>query len=120
MELPEGWQGDYYPAWLPDGMTVEIRNSHAQALTHVAVFRNAHYPKARLDFSEFGAQNAVSLSTQGMITRFETIAGRETMVLTGLGEFHMIWAEDDRFFLLRGNLDEHDMLRVYQSITRIR
>lgn len=116
-DVPEGYMGAYYPAYIPDGFTLEYVGPILPAV---------HFIRDEQAISFFeGDENAEGTNgIEGATVETITIHGREACLIEGEGlsshVVNIIYAVDDKWFdITTYNLEKSEAIRIAESIKKI-
>lgn len=115
--VPEGWAGDYFPSYIPDGFElIQIHPPEFNDMPFVT-YRNGD---RMLDFDEMPEYATTHLAGEEKKVSQTTVHDREAVVVEGHGYVEVAWAEFDRYFIvgLTGSADE--AIAITRSVERIK
>lgn len=114
---PEGWQGEYFPAYIPEGF--ELKQINRRDFNNMPFVRY-DYEERLLDFSEMPEYASTSIAGEDVKVSQTTVHDREALVVEGNGYVEIIWAEYNRYFIvgLTGTADE--AIAIARSVERIK
>ena len=111
MEVPEGWTGVFYPAYIPDGFVF----SHLDA--GEAVYFDAS--GNRLEFSEETYGTSIAIDTEDAQVSTVYLHDTTATVVEKNGQSSVIWAEHNRLFILHLFEDRETAIEIANSVTLI-
>lgn len=111
IDIPEGWQGKYYPTYIPEGYC--IKNINEFGVRYVDESGN------EIGFSEkpYGRRN--DIDTENALVSNETLNGIEAMVMEKNGRTSIVWNADDRYFVVEVHEGREMALRIAASVSLI-
>lgn len=116
-EVPEGWQGLYYPGFVPQGYYVN--EEIGAGGIYDTVYRNEENHSIR--FSEYSSSASTRLDTEDAQTRFITIGGRPGLLIIKERAGMVAWSENDRYFVITADeLPAETLLEMAESVVRIK
>ncbi|MBQ9264597.1 MAG: DUF4367 domain-containing protein [Clostridia bacterium] len=114
--VPEGWRGEYYPAYLPDGFSVDHINSFGDRIEWLKG------DEAKITFFELDETAGLTSGTEGA-ERIEQILiqGNEGVLIVGdalnIHSVSITWAMKDHWFdLVTNGLSEDEAIRIAESV----
>lgn len=116
--VPEGWLGEYYPSYVPDGFSVWRVDEYMAAVEYRSADGNQLY------IGEFGEGTGSTVGTDDAEIWYIDIQGFTAQVIDGNSEtIHTVtitWANDTKFFMVAGNgVDTDVAIEVAQSVRKI-
>lgn len=116
--VPEQWQGSYYPGWLPESFNAEVEYSDLKTTGHYLYMlsETGDY----IDFGEYGDKSKSSINTEGMEITYTLINGSEAMELRREDYVSFVWSNDERYFELSGSIDRETLFKVAESIVKLK
>lgn len=112
MDVPIEWEGFYYPAYIPAGLT----------LSHVAS-ENVTYTSGNGTLFEFDDMNSGTngtLDTEDASIEFLTINGRSAMLVEKEQWTTILWNVDNRILLVGYTGGRDETIRIAESVRMIR
>lgn len=120
--VPEGWPGNYFPSYIPDGFT--IFDFDPEFPTPVIEYRNA--ASNQLFFCEHGPTSTMVTGTENAETTTITINGTTAYLLDGIasdGKTHtvyVIWQNDTNWFDVTGfGISTEEAIAVARSVRSV-
>ncbi|MBQ8135890.1 MAG: DUF4367 domain-containing protein, partial [Clostridia bacterium] len=116
IQIPEGWKGRYYPAYLPDGFSLDHINSLGDRIDWLKG------DEAKITFVELDENAGLTSGTEGAEKVEQVIIkGYEGILIVGdvmnIHSVSITWAMEDRWFLLAtNNLDDDTAIRIAESV----
>ena len=116
IEVPDKWDGEYYPAYVPDGFTLHSVDSFMGVTACVEYASPDH---RWYQFTE-STENAVSsVSTKNALMTEITIHDRPALLIEAPDVTMVVWAEYDKWFSVT-TWSDMDVVQIARSVTRIR
>ena len=117
-DVPNGWEGMYYPSYIPDGFEViNVENLSEQIFLISFENKNNEY----LTFEEMTEDAESNIDTENAQVYYTEIHGNTALVSVKTGVTIVTWNEQNRMFsvIIDGEA-EKDALKVAKSVTRIK
>lgn len=117
-DVPNGWEGMYYPTYIPDGFEViSVENLSEQIFLISFENKNNEY----LTFEEMTEDAESNIDTENARVYYTEIHGNTALVSVKTGVTIVTWNEQNRMFsvIIDGEA-EKDALKVAKSVTRIK
>lgn len=115
IDVPEGWDGLYYPAYIPEGLTL------VQADWDAAYYGNGADARPLMSFYELDEGSVMQIDTEGAEVRAILIHGQPAHLSVKGTHIHIFWSEGARYFVVgTRDLPEEDAIRIAESVTLIR
>ena len=117
-DVPNGWEGMYYPTYIPDGFEViNVENLSEQIFLISFENKNNEY----LTFEEMTEDAESNIDTENAQVYYTEIHGNTALVSVKTGVTIVTWNEQNRMFsvIIDGEA-EKDALQVAKSVTRIK
>ena len=111
MDVPEGWQGDYYMSYIPERFQV-IDVSYNE------VIYKDHDEKI-LGFSEYENNISCNLDTEKSNASHVTLHGREAIISEKDGWIAIAWSINNRYFVLDLMGSREEALMIAESVLEI-
>ncbi len=109
--VPEGWQGEYYPTYIPEGYEFSYYDGTG------VYYRNSAGDKLYFDENLYGRRRFVDTETSTV--SYMTLNGSEVMVVEKSGLITIVWSIDERYYCV-GIEDEKALaLKVAASVEMI-
>ena len=112
-DVPEGWLGEYYPEYIPDGY--QFVNMFTD--NPMAVFCNSSGDK--LYFDEFHDSYSVNIHSEGTKVFFVSVKDTAALVSEKDGEIRMVWQEGNHMFLISGRLPLEEAAKMANSVSKV-
>ena len=116
IEVPDGWHGEYYPAYVPEGFTLHFVHDYEGASF------SAEYlsPDQRWYVFDESTENSVgSITTKNARMTEISIHDRPALLVEAPGVTTVVWAEFNKWFSVTAWTDV-DIIAIARSVTRIR
>lgn len=117
-DVPNGWEGMYYPTYIPDGFEViNVENLSEQIFLISFENKNNEY----LTFEEMTEDAESNIDTENAQVYYTKIHGNTALVSVKADLTIVSWNEQNRMFsvIIDGEA-EKDALKVAKSVTRIK
>ena len=117
-DVPNGWEGMYYPTYIPDGFEViNVENLSEQIFLISFENKNNEY----LTFEEMTEDAESNIDTENAQVYYTEIHGNTALVSAKADLTIVSWNEQNRIFsvVFDGEVEE-DALKVAKSVTRIK
>ena len=111
--VPAEWQGSYYPSYIPDGFYLTERGK----LNCYVTYENEQ--GECIDFSEYSAEDSVSINSENAELSYTTINGVDAFVIERENSVIIAWNSDDKFFVLTANTTKEEALEIANGVKRI-
>lgn len=111
VDVPEGWQGKYYPSYIPDGYSVKTVNDFGVCY----IDKNGN----EIGFSEKEYGIRKGIDTEEALVSRETLNGIEVMVMEKNGRTSIIWNADNRYFVVEVHEGKGLALKIAASVSVI-
>lgn len=112
MDVPIEWQGYYYPAYIPEGLTIR------------RFYRNeVQYERSdgvQLDFSDIDASTSCAIDTENANVEFISINGYSAVLVEKEPWISIIWSIDNRVLMINYTGEKADLIRIAESVRMIR
>mgnify|MGYP002561641146 FL=1 len=117
-DVPNGWEGRYYPSYIPDGFEViNVENLSDQIFLISFENKNNEY----LTFEEMTEDAESNIDTENAQVYYTEIHGNTALVSVKADLTIVSWNEQNRILsvVFDGEVEE-DALKVAKSVTRIK
>ncbi len=117
ISVPEGWTGDYYPSYIPDGFNLVQKSDPfpgAGFVEYEDAIRN------RMSFDECTENGRSNIDTENAKITYTTVHDNEAMVVEKNGRIKIVWAEFNKYFIVMFDGDMNTALSVARSVRRIK
>lgn len=119
-DVPNGWEGMYYPSYIPAEFEIEsVDSSFGREFS--VYMRDKNNSDVRLIFEEMSENNEMNVDTENAKVYYTEIHGNTALVSVKKGVTIVTWNEQNRMFsvVFDGEVEE-DALKVAKSVTRIK
>ena len=119
-DVPNGWEGMYYPSYIPAELEIEsVDSSFGREFS--VYMRDKNNSDVRLIFEEMSENNEMNVDTENAKVYYTEIHGNTALVSVKTGVTIVTWNEQNRMFsvIIDGEA-EKDALKVAKSVTRIK
>ena len=119
-DVPNGWEGMYYPSYIPAEFEIEsVDSSFGREFS--VYMRDKNNSDVRLIFEEMSENNEMNVDTENAKVYYTEIHGNTALVSVKTGITIVTWNEQNRMFLVIIDGEaEKDALKVAKSVTRIK
>ena len=119
-DVPNGWEGMYYPSYIPAEFEIEsVDSSFGREFS--VYMRDKNNSDARLIFEEMSENNEMNVDTENAKVYYTEIHGNTALVSVKTGVTIVTWNEQNRMFsVIIDGETEKDALKVAKSVTRIK
>lgn len=108
IEVPNGWCGSYYPAYIPDGF------SAGQAKDYLVKFvDDAGY---EILFYEYPNGAYVSVDAKDSELQYTAIDGKMAVISIRGNWTNFYWADDNRIFMIKSNIQTSEIIKIAGSL----
>ncbi|HQP26762.1 MAG TPA: DUF4367 domain-containing protein [Candidatus Syntrophosphaera sp.] len=115
-DVPEGWQGLYYPAYIPEGYYQTNIVSGKKSSKVVFSANDNHY----LFFSEHKLGVESNINSENSVVEEIDINGKTGLIIQN-GDYNMIvWANDEKCFTLYVTENADIAIKIAKSVMRIK
>ena len=111
IDIPEGWEGKYYPTYISEGYWIE--NINEFGVRYVDKSGN------EIRFSEMPYGRRKGVDTEDALISNATLNGIEVMVVEKNERTSIIWNADDRYFVVEVHEGREMALRIAASVSLI-
>ncbi len=112
-EVPAGWEGAYYPAYIPD----EYEFLELGKLYDSAIYTNQ--TGQLLAFTEYAQSSLVNVDSEGAVVSYEIVNGSDALVLEKDERIIITWAGSEKYFVIEGYTTKDEALAMARSVRRI-
>lgn len=117
-DVPEAWQGNYYPSYIPEGFSMASCSSLLPKVSYESG------DGGQMDFYELDEAAEGTLGTGGGSVSSVMVGAQEGQMIEstadGLHIVDLVWAADDRWFHLSAlNIERDEVLRIAESVRRV-
>ncbi len=116
VDVPAGWQGEYYPSYIPDGYTIKqvLGGDRMNDVVYVnAVGKD-------LQFGEYRSGAVGNIDTENAQTSFIQVNGTTAFLSVKGDEVLLAWAYVDQYFLIDLQGKPEEATKIANSIVKIR
>lgn len=112
-EVPAGWKGLYYPAYIPD----EYEFLELGKLYDSAIYTNQ--TGQLLAFTEYAQSSLVNVDSEGAVVSYEIVNGSDALVLEKDERIIITWAGSEKYFVIESYTTKDEALAMARSVRRI-
>lgn len=119
-DVPNGWEGMYYPSYIPAEFEIEsVDSSFGREFS--VYMRDKNNSDVRLIFEEMSENNEMNVDTENAKVYYTEIHGNTALVSVKADLTIVSWNEQNRILsvVFDGEVEE-DALKVAKSVTRIK
>lgn len=112
--VPEGWLGEYYMTYIPEGIEVQYISTFSGYVEYW------DSEGIKLSFDEYGVGASAYLDNENAETWYTTVRGNDAYVISKNDRYTIVWAIEDRYFnvmVWRSTYDE--ALRIAEGVRKI-
>ena len=119
-EVPEGWHGEYFPSYFPDGFSYWNYNPMVLTVEYRGAGENQH-----IFFGEFSENTSGFSGTDGATISYIDIQGNTALLLEGYMDdrIHVVsitWANDTKWFSVDAyDVDTKEAIAIARSVRKI-
>ena len=113
-DIPSEWQGQYYPAYIPEGFTLD----YVDPLYVEAQYKNSDGQK--IVFREYELNDYTNFDTEDSIVSTITIRGAEALISEKKDMYSIVWAMDDCYLLLRCDTSREMAIQIAESVMNVK
>lgn len=117
--VPEGWMGEYFPSYIPEGMVESWRSPEGTDIQYDGEGMQS------ISFSELNSGTILTGTENATIT-YSDVQGNTACILDGVsssGDFRItkvVWANDVKMFsVIAGDMDVEEVLQIARSVKKI-
>ena len=110
---PEGWKGEYYLGYMPEGFelfSVDSMQAHAE-------YENNSGKKIK--FVESGVRDFFNVDSEGGITTTIQAGEQVATLIEKEGMIWLIWSNDEKCFMLIADVPIGEVVRMAESVLKI-
>ena len=113
-DVPSGWQGDYYPTYIPDGY--EVSNvSH-----YFATIEYNDSEGGVLTFNECSESDQYNIDSENALMSYELINGQQVFVIDRKTSATVAWSNGSKLFIVTGRVSTEELLKIAESVRIIK
>ncbi len=110
-QVPDGWKGVFYPAYIPDGFVL-VDDSFMEA-----EYQNDDQDS--LSFSEYEYGTRVSLDTENASVLATKVNGADATLIEKDGWSAVVWSANNRLFVVEMDGSAEEVMKMAESVTLI-
>ncbi len=115
-EVPAGWQGEYYPAYMPEGL---LQKQVVDGIgIKIILFQSAD--GKRYKFMECNEETVGNIDTEDALIQFTLINGQPGIVAEKEGKTIVSWSVFNKYFVLTCDATADTALQIANSVVRIK
>ena len=111
--VPEGWNGKYYPMYVPD--RYHLARIYSLAITAVYIDDDNNL----LYYTEGDQNETISIDSENSSVRYEIIGTKEVLVVEKEGFTTFVWHNDERLFTISGKMSIDEATNMLGSMVRV-
>jgi hypothetical protein len=113
--IPTEWEGRYYPSYMPSSFsTYEIDCMPDNHDVYYDLGDGKYF-----EFAELGESTEANIDTENADVRTIKIGNAEGMLVQKRDSITIAWANEEKFFILSGNIEEAELTRIARSVKLI-
>lgn len=118
-QIPADWQGNHYPAYVPNGL--EIRYIDSESPYHSVDFVHPETDKRVLTFLETALETTMNLDTEDALVDAISINGYEGYIIEKGERLRIVWtAEDAILHVITIGMEKEEAIRIAEQVIRIK
>ena len=111
--VPEGWNGKYYPMYVPDRF--HLARIYSLAITAVYIDDDNNL----LYYTEGDQNETISIDSENASVRYEIIGTKEVLVVEKEGFTTFVWQNDECLFTISGKMSIDEATNMLGSMVRV-
>lgn len=118
--VPNGWNGDYFMSYIPDGMVEVWRSEYVSSIEY------SDMDNRSFTFSEFSEASGSSVGTESATISYSDVNGVSACVIDGYSQIEssrivtVVWSNDAKWFKLDClNMEVTEALDIARSVRKI-
>lgn len=112
--IPIDWLGSYYPTYIPKGFEV----NYMSQMSSYVVYQND--VQELLIFEELEGSAGTNLDTERATKTEILLNGQKAILWEKAGEAYIVWAVEDRYFILTLQGEPAEAIRIAESVKKFR
>ena len=112
-DVPEGWLGEYYPSYIPEG----YQYMSMRTFTPTALFCNSNGDV--LCFKDLDEDYQLNIDSEDAKIYFVTIRDTTALVSEEDGEIRMVWKDGNHMLFIGGELSLEEVTRMANSVSKV-
>jgi hypothetical protein len=116
VEVPEGWQGAYYPAYIPEGYTFNSFQGTESMIDALYFLGDNDY----MMFSENDANVEANIDAEGYAFSEVDLNGQMALLAQKKGKSTVVWRQENKLMMLTITEDANTAMNIARSVTRIK
>ena len=113
--VPAEWQGKYYPSYVPENYVTYSVDSFSDSHDVFYDLGNSKF----FDFSELSESAQTNVDTENAEVRAIKIGSAEGMLVQKRNTIIIVWSNEERYFILSGNINETELIKIANSVKLI-
>ncbi|MDD3213708.1 MAG: DUF4367 domain-containing protein [Eubacteriales bacterium] len=114
-DVPGEWQGEYYPAYIPSGYTVD----QISCLPPLCLVMYTSADGSRIIFDECGSDSGTNIDTEDAAITNVLINGNPGLLSEKEHKTIISWSEGNEYFILTCDFTGDGPLQIANSVTKI-
>jgi len=110
---PEGWKGEYYLGYLPEGFELSYTNELQMYVEYCDTYGRI------IKFLECGLTEIDNVDSEDALINVVQAGGQKATIIEKDGKTRMIWANDEKRFVIVANLPIEEVMRIAESVQKI-
>ena len=108
--MPSGWQGDYYPTYIPDGYEVSYIGRYSATVEFSNTEGNV------LTFNECSESDQFNIDSENALMSYELINGQQVFVIDRTTSATVAWSNGSKLFIVTGHISTEELLKIAESV----
>ena len=113
-DVPSGWQGDYYPTYIPDGYEV------SSVISYFATVEFSNAEGNVLTFNECSESDQFNIDSENALMSYELINGQQVFVIDRTTSATVAWSNGSKLFIVTGRVSTEELLKIAESVRIIK
>ena len=113
-DVPSGWQGDYYPTYIPDGYGV------SNVIPYYATVEFSNTEGNVLTFNECSESDQYNIDSENALMSYEFINGQQVFTVESTYTTSVAWSNGRKLFVVDGAMAKDELLKIAESVQLIK
>lgn len=113
-DVPSGWQGDYYPTYIPDGYEVSYIGRYSATVEFSNTEGNV------LTFNECSESDQYNIDSENALMSYEFINGQQVFTVESTYTTSVAWSNGRKLFVVDGAMAKDELLKIAESVQLIK
>lgn len=114
VEIPEDWEGEYFPMYVPEGMEVSFANDD----TTMYITPENEFSQ-KVSFWECEENTMLQIDSESADISHEPVNNCISLVAEKDGKLVLSWSNGHKYFMLSSSLSKAETLRIANSLSPI-